>query len=214
MLQVRLRDTGPGIPAALLGRVFNPFFTTKGVGQGTGLGLSISHGIVREHGGRIQVESAEGEGATFIVELPHVAPPAAAGAPAAAPVRAPESGARRVLVVDDEPAIRSVLKTFLASLGHEVEAFGAGREALARVAVADFDCVLLDLRMPDMSGDAVFAELEARHPHLAARVVFVTGDLQSEATRRFLEATGRPVLTKPFLLDDLAALVGGRVEAR
>lgn len=214
MLQLRVRDTGPGIPAAHLGRVFNPFFTTKGVGKGTGLGLSISHGIVREHGGRIQVESPEGQGATFIIELPHIAPPEHALLPAVPAVPAPTSAPKRVLVVDDEPAIRSVLKAFLTSLGHEVEAFGSGRDALARAAVADFDRVLLDLRMPDMSGDAVFAELQAQNPRLAEGVVFVTGDLQSEATRRFLDGTGRPVLTKPFLLDELAALVGGQVEAR
>ncbi|MBA3890656.1 MAG: PAS domain S-box protein [Gemmatimonadaceae bacterium] len=214
MLQIQVRDSGPGIPAEHLGRVFNPFFTTKGVGKGTGLGLSISHGIIREHGGRIRAESAGGEGATFTIELPHVPPPEQEEAPEQPAGASSNAPARRILVVDDEPAIRSVLTTFLTSLGHEVEAFGSGRDALARAAVADFDRVLLDLRMPDMSGDAVFAELQAMDPALASRVVFVTGDLQSQATRRFLDSTGRPVLTKPFLLDDLAALVGAPAEAR
>lgn len=214
MLRIRVSDTGPGIPAEHLGRVFNPFFTTKGVGKGTGLGLSISHGIIREHGGRILVNSGGGEGATFTIELPHVNPPAAEPVAERPVETSPATTARRILVVDDEPAIRSVLTTFLKSLGHEVEAFGSGREALARAAATGFDRVLLDLRMPDMSGDTVFAELQASDPDLAAGVIFVTGDLQSQATRSFLDATGRPVLTKPFLLDDLAALVAAPVEAR
>lgn len=213
MLHVTVRDTGPGIPAEHLSRVFNPFFTTKGVGEGTGLGLSISHGIVREHGGRIRVESRDGGGATFVMEIPFVPPPAPAPPGAAAQLQR-LTGSRRVLVVDDEPAIRAAITAFLRSLGHEVEAVASGREALARTGARDFDCVLLDLRMPDMSGDSVFAELRASAPELANRVVFVTGDVQSEATRRFLEASGRPVLTKPFLLDDLAALVGGQAGAQ
>jgi signal transduction histidine kinase len=79
---VAVGDTGPGIPAEQVERIFNPFYTTKPVGQGTGLGLSISDGIVREHGGRIRVESKPGRGATFHVELPRVSPPEIAPAPA------------------------------------------------------------------------------------------------------------------------------------
>ena len=213
MLRICIADTGPGIPPQDLGRVFNPFFTTKGVGKGTGLGLSISHGIVREHGGRILVESPAGGGATFVVEIPHVPPPADAGGvdPEASPPGA--ASGRRVLVVDDEAAIRTVLTAFLKSLGHEVVAVASGRDALARAAAEDYDRILLDLRMPDVSGDVVFTQLRTAHPRLADRVVFVTGDIQSETTRAFLDAAGRPVLTKPFLLDDLAALLEGPVEA-
>ena len=207
MLQVRVADTGPGIPPEHIGRIFNPFFTTKGVGEGTGLGLSISHGIVREHGGRIRVDSRPGDGATFVIEIPYVAPPDGAVAGAAADTAPTPAASRCILVVDDEPAIRSVISAFLKSLGHEVVAVATGRDALSAIAANAFDRVLLDLRMPDMSGDAVFAELRNTRPEVAERVVFVTGDVQSEATRRFLEGTGRPVLTKPFLLDDLAALI-------
>ncbi len=205
-LSMIVSDTGPGIASEHLSRIFNPFFTTKGVGQGTGLGLSISDGIVREHGGRIRVESRTGVGATFIVELPCVSAPEAVPPPARAAELEP-GAARRILIVDDEPAIRSAISTYLRSLGHTVDAFSSAREVLAAVATVSYDALVLDLRMPDMSGDVLFAELQATTPELARRVVFLTGDMQSEAARAFLSSTGRPAVSKPFLLDELAAVV-------
>ena len=211
-LLFRVSDTGPGIHAEHLSRVFNPFFTTKGVGKGTGLGLSISHGIVREHGGRITVESRPGAGALFTVELPFVAPPA----PYAEGCQAddqPCGAGKRVLVVDDEPAIRLALGGFLRSLGYEVDAAACGGEALTAVERAAYDAILLDLRMPDMNGDAVYTRLRTRSSALAQRIVFITGDIHGDPARRFIEATGRPVLMKPFLLDDLAAVVAATAGA-
>ncbi len=199
-------DNGPGIPREQVDRIFNPFYTTKPVGQGTGLGLSISDGIVREHGGRIRVDSNPGQGATFVVELPYVVPPA--DEPAALPVPAEERRAgRRMLVVDDEPAMRAAVSGFLTSLGHKVHVAANGADARALLATSEYDVVLLDLRMPDLGGEALFRELlqyDARH---ARRVVFVTGDLQSDAAQRFLTETGQPFIGKPFQLDDLAAVL-------
>ena len=209
-LVIRVQDTGPGIDGENIARVFNPFFTTKPVGEGTGLGLSISDGIVREHGGRIRVENraAEGDGgpsgATFVIELPYTPPPSTE--PPAAHEAPPREGAsHRYLVVDDEPAIRTAIATYLRSMGHEVHTAADGREALDCVATNRYDGVVLDLRMPEVPGDDVYQALLERDPELARRVVFLTGDLQSDSARRFLADTGRPVVTKPFLLDDLAA---------
>ena len=209
-LVVRVQDTGPGIEGVNLGRVFNPFFTTKPVGEGTGLGLSISDGIVREHGGRIRVESraaaadAGPSGATFVIELPHTPPPAAERETREPPAPR-QPGAHRYLVVDDEPAIRTAIGTYLRSMGHDVHTAADGREALDCVAANRYDGVVLDLRMPEVPGDDVYRELVERDPELARRVVFLTGDIQSDSARQFLADTGRPVVTKPFLLDDLAA---------
>jgi len=204
-LIVRVKDSGPGIAPEHLQRVFNPFFTTKPVGEGTGLGLSISDGIVREHGGRIRAESRLGHGATFVIELPYVAPPVPdhARVDAASPMVA---NSRRLLVVDDEPAIRSAIVTYFQSMGHVVDAVGTGRDAISRAATTTYDAMLLDLRLPDISGDQVLAELRvlAREPE---RVVFITGDTQSESARSLLDAAGRPVISKPFLLDALATVV-------
>ena len=206
LLVLRVADSGPGIAQEHLARIFNPFFTTKPVGEGTGLGLSISDGIVREHGGRIQAESSTPGGAVFTVELPYVEPPGfESSAMRTAPRAADEM--QRVLVVDDEPSIRGAVTSFLRSRGHAVDTVGSGREALALVAQRRYDAVLLDLRMPDMPGDALYHELRRREPGIADRVVFLTGDTQSESARGFLESTGRPMVSKPFLLDDLAAVL-------
>ena len=204
-LVLAVTDNGPGIAREQLDRIFNPFFTTKPVGQGTGLGLSISDSIIREHGGRIRVESVPGAGASFIVELPHVP----INTPSSVPIpeaRRRASG-RRMLVVDDEGAMRSALAEFLRSLGHDVDVAPDGTAGRALLATSEYDVVLLDLRMPGLDGEALYRLLCQDDPFHACRVVFVTGDLQSEAARRFFAEAGRPVVAKPFELDDLAAVL-------
>jgi PAS domain S-box-containing protein len=209
-LTLAVSDTGPGIPLEHRDRIFNPFYTTKPVGQGTGLGLSISDGIVREHGGQIRVDSYPGGGATFLVQLPIVAPlegrAAQVAASASAAALAP-AVPRRVLVVDDEPSMRAAIASFLSSLGHTVAVTQGGEEARALLATNEYDVVLLDLTMPGLGGDTFYRELCNSDPRHARRVVFVTGDTQSEHARRFLAEAGRPSLSKPFQLDDLAAVL-------
>jgi PAS domain S-box-containing protein len=208
-LVIRVSDTGPGIALEHQRRIFNPFFTTKPVGEGTGLGLSISDGIVREHGGRIRLESTTGRGATFVIELPLVSPPVVGSAmqsPAVALGAIASRRIRRILVVDDEASLRLAVTSYFRALGHEVDAVGTGRAALDRASNLEYDAVMLDLRLPDIGGDEVLAQLE-RMSRAPERVVFVTGDTQSEAARRVLETSGHPTLAKPFLLDELAAVV-------
>ncbi len=200
-------DSGPGIPAGEIDRVFNPFYTTKGVGKGTGLGLSVSDGIIREHGGSIRVESG-GSGASFIIELPIVAPPGAEPTVVAEPeVTASGSRSLTMLVVDDEPAIRSAIVRYFAGLGHTVDAAATGAEAHALLESRRYDALLLDLRMPDTSGDAIYRELVERDPSHASRVIFLTGDVQSDSTQQFIEASGRASVTKPFTFDELTRVV-------
>jgi PAS domain S-box-containing protein len=205
---VTVSDSGPGIPDAEIDRVFNPFYTTKGIGKGTGLGLSVSDGIVREHGGSIRVESP-GRGAAFIIELPVTVPPGAETANAVAEPEATPSGNRPLcmLVVDDEPAIRSAIVRYFAGLGHTVDAAGTGAEAHALLESRRYDTVLLDLRMPDTSGDAIYRELLDRDPSHAARVIFLTGDVQSDSTQQFIDASGRACVMKPFSFDELTRVV-------
>src|SRR5690606_35171231 len=146
-------DNGPGIPRESLDRIFDPFFTTKSRTEGTGLGLSLVHKIISEHGGDIHAESEVGRGAAFHIHLP-AAPVLQAAAPAAAMHAPPPTRSLRILIVDDEPAIRSALSRYLTRRGHAVDVAAEGAAAL-RMIEADgaYDIVLSDLRMPGLGGD-------------------------------------------------------------
>jgi two-component system NtrC family sensor kinase len=196
---VDVTDDGPGIPEALHQRVFEPFFTTKPEGEGTGLGLSICVGIVKEHGGRITLRSAPGQGATFTVELP-AASITAPDAPAP-DARSPSAG--RILLVDDEPHILHYMRATLTAWGHEVDVAGDGAEAIARALDGRYDLIITDVRMPNMGGRELYERLRDDAPHMAERVVFSTGDTVRDDTLAFLEHAGRPVLHKPFKLAEL-----------
>jgi two-component system NtrC family sensor kinase len=205
-IRIEVEDTGPGIPADSLERIFNPFYTTKAVGHGTGLGLSISLGIISEHGGRIWAENVNAGGARFCVDLPRVAPPpGSAAALVSAPVALPEG--LRILVADDEAPIRLALTRFLEKSGHVVVAADSGGGALAAARDLPFDAVLLDMRMPDISGQSVFEQWQRERPELARRVIFLTGDIVSADLQRFLASTGQAFLAKPFDLDVVLQLL-------
>jgi two-component system, NtrC family, sensor kinase len=197
-------DDGPGMSEALAAQVFEPFFTTKPEGEGTGLGLSISQGIVREHGGRIMLATEEGRGSTFTVQLPLSTRP---------PAPAPDVGAGaptkrlRVLVVDDEPHILHYMHATLEAWGHIPVVARDGREGLDLADREQFDLVISDLRMPELGGREFYEELARRHPALAARLVFSTGDTVRGDTLAFLESLHRPYLHKPFSLAELRSLL-------
>jgi len=197
VIRIDVEDTGPGIPPNLLERIFNPFFTTKPTGSGTGLGLSISLGIVREHEGRIWAENAPQGGARFIVELPIVTHRASSESQAI-PLVPPQGDRLQILVVDDEASVRVSLQRYLAGRGHEVETTSSGREALGRLREGRFDAVIVDMRMPDVSGEELYRELQTTDPEHADRIIFTTGQLVDEQVRTFLASTGRPCVPKPF----------------
>ena len=196
-IRIEIEDTGSGVPANLLERIFNPFFTTKPTGHGTGLGLSISLGIVREHEGRIWAENASQGGARFVVELPVIAPRASGEFPAALAAH-PVGDSLHILVVDDEASVRVALQRYLAARGHDVETTASGQDALGLLRGSEYDAVIVDMRMPDLSGEQLFEELRAADREHAERVIFTTGDLVSEQMRRFLDGSGRPCVPKPF----------------
>ncbi len=197
IIRIEVEDTGGGVPANLLERIFNPFFTTKPTGHGTGLGLSISLGIVREHEGRIWAENAPQGGARFIVELPVIAPRTSGEFPAAMAAH-PVGDSLRILVVDDEASVRVALQRYLAARGHIVETTASGQDALGLLKAGQYDAVIVDMRMPDLSGEQLFEQLRAADREHAERVIFTTGDLVSEQMRRFLDGSGRPCVPKPF----------------
>src|SRR5216117_532430 len=201
-VRLEVSDTGPGIPREIQPRIFEPFFTTKPSGQGTGLGLSLCKGIVQEHDGAITVESELGRGATFLIELPVLAPPAAATK--AAPAEAlPTPAAKAILVVDDESEIAAVLAEMLQRAGHHVDAAADGAMALEMLGRRGYDLIVTDTKMPVLDGVELYRALERRFPQYCRRLIFVTGDVLDPEKRRFLESTGAPCLPKPFDLDEV-----------
>jgi PAS domain S-box-containing protein len=197
-IRISFKDDGLGIPKGNLDKIFEPFFTTREVGQGAGLGLSVSHGIVTEHGGRIYAESELGKGATFFVELPIVTE-AEQLKPAEPPVAEPERVSRgRILVVDDEPVVQQFLTRMLSEEGHDVETTDNGEDALEKLQSEDYDVILVDIKLPGMSGIEIYKHLRRVAKPLARRVVFITGDVMGEDTMAFLTRAKAPYFAKPL----------------
>jgi two-component system NtrC family sensor kinase len=206
-VMLEVMDTGPGISPGARAHIFEPFFTTKGEGEGTGLGLSVSYGIVKAHGGGIEVADTGSAGTTFRVWLPAVTAQAGRHATPTPPMpvlRSPLAGIR-LLFVDDEPALRSGMEAFGRLRGFTVLTAGDGAEALSRTRAPGVDAVVCDLRMPGMDGYAFHDQLRAERPGLAARTVFVTGDVVSSETRDHV--LRQPVLAKPFSFDQIEEAV-------
>ena len=202
---LEVEDNGPGIAPENLNRVFDPFFTTKDVGEGTGLGLSLSIGIVEAHGGSIQVENVAGAGARFTLKLPlgeELETPEVVR-----PTTAAASRRARILVIEDEAPLRTILTEVLTGLGHTVDEAATGQEGLTRLAQTGYDLVTLDLKLPDTDGKFLWHWIREHKPELASGVLFMTGDTMSVETQQFLQDAGRPVLNKPLAIDQITQMV-------
>jgi PAS domain S-box-containing protein len=203
-VQLTVRDTGGGIAPAIMGRIFDPYFTTKEVGRGTGMGLAVVHGIVTHHGGAISVQSVLDQGASFQVYLPVRQEEPLRASP---PTGALPSGQERILFVDDELALVNMGKEFLERLGYEVLTETSSKEALALfIRQPDrFDLVITDMTMPSMTGDRFAKELRRIRPDIP--IILCTGfshHLNEEAAR----AIGiGAFLMKPFVLRELAETI-------
>ena len=208
-------DNGPGMDAETQRRAFEPFFTTKPLGAGTGLGLSIVHGVVREHGGEVELRSAPGEGTAVMVHLP--SGPALAAETPRRPHRATGQGLR-VLLVDDEAPIAKVASEILRESGHTVTALTSPEAALEVFTRAPdtFDVLLSDESMPKMTGTALIAALRRTSP--ALKVVLMTGRDDEDMQRRAASLRVLQVLAKPFgrqdLLDAIEAAGDGAAPPR
>ncbi len=203
---IAVADTGPGMSPEVRERIFEPFFTTKPEGQGTGLGLSLCQGIVESHEGRIQVESEPGRGTTFTIELPADLPIERTQTPGQ-PKPGDTVGPRRILVIDDELDIASLLVEILSAEGHQVDSAENGAVALTMLDEREYDLILCDLRMPTLDGPGLYRELRQRRPELLGRLVFITGDALSVSMADFLIDSGRPRLSKPFSVPEIRDIV-------
>jgi two-component system NtrC family sensor kinase len=200
---VEVSDDGPGVPEEVQPKIFDPFFTTKSVGKGTGLGLTVAYAIAQEHGGRISVGSAPGRGASFLLELPVSGTNVRLTEPAATPPLPAVPKGTRALVVEDEQALGDAVAAALADEGFRPDRAADGQEALARLRERHYDVIICDLKMPKVDGMAFFREVSANMPHVARRLIFVTGDVAGTEAERFLEDSGCRWVPKPFRLRDL-----------
>ena len=200
-------DDGPGLAPEIRARIFDAFFTTKPVGEGTGLGLAVAYNIVKDHGGRIRVDSEPGRGTSFVVDLPVTATTGPAAAPPVAPTPGDVLRGASVLVVEDEEALASAIGEALQDAGMKVDIAGDGEDALARVRGGRYDTVICDLKMPRVSGMVIYRAIAAGTPSLARRVIFVTGDAATADAERFLAESGCRWLVKPFRIGELLRAV-------
>lgn len=219
---IEISDTGVGIEPALQRRLFEPFFTTKPIGAGTGLGLSVCHAIVTSIEGSITVRSEPGAGATFRVALPALdapepaSPPAPIEAPSGAPRDVPNEASRegtplRILIVEDEKPIARSLARLLG--GHHVTLASSGREAVTLWSERDYDFVLCDLLMPELTGMDVYDEIRRVRPGSEQRMVFMTGGAFTARAQAFLATVPNRTLLKPFAPDELLRLVAASAAA-
>jgi two-component system NtrC family sensor kinase len=215
---VEVIDDGPGIPENYLTRIFDPFFTTKEVGKGTGLGLSLSYGMIKEHGGNIYAHSRLGEGSTFVIELPIIArlQDETGSAPALMPQALQFEKLMRdkhILVVDDEKYILDFFVEVFQSLPMHVDTARDGRLAMDKILANNYDLIISDFKMPQMSGSELYAWIKENRPQLASRIIFVTGDTVSLETRSFFEDNHNPYLAKPFKIEEVKEVIQQALES-
>ncbi len=214
-IYVKFKDSGTGMPAEVLEKVFDPFFSTKEVGKGTGLGLSISHGIIKDHGGWIDIKSTQGEGTTITIELPIDTPPSEVdndSEEAKMPHVGSSHRGESALVVDDEPNIREFIADAIANEGLQVDTARNGYEALELIENKKYSIIITDIKMPGMGGHEIYNVILEKYKYLSKRVLLLTGDVFSEDIKEFIKDSGCPHLLKPFELKALIKLVNSIID--
>ena len=206
-----IRDTGMGMDKMTIERIFEPFFTSRGLGKGTGLGLASVYGSIKAHGGYIDVYSEKGHGATFEIYLPAIK-----GEIRKEKNKVPElfKGKETVLLVDDEDMVANVADQMLKKLGYEVLVARTGKEAIGYYEPKkdEIDIVLLDMMMPDMSGGDVYDRLKEINPH--AKVLLSSGYSMEGQAADILRRGCDGFIQKPFSLQALSGRIREVLEKR
>jgi CheY-like chemotaxis protein len=208
-------DTGVGMTDAVKARAFEPFFTTKGVGQGTGLGLATCHGIIKQSGGDIALDSELGRGTTLKIYLPQIERQAEANiSTSPKETRGLPRGTETILMVEADPSLREMTAALLLRWGYTVLAAADGGEALAlanRQRPGDIDLLFTDAVMPEMSGNELAERIRASHPQ--ATILFASAYTASPVGHPGLPDTGVAFLQKPFTPSVLAHRVREALDA-
>jgi CheY-like chemotaxis protein len=196
---LRVRDTGPGVPKHLTPYLFTPFFTTKAPGEGTGLGLSLSYGLVKAHGGALTYDAPAEGGAEFRVILPLYQAEVAAPLDERLPARNGPMACRRILVVDEDPAVHRLMSALFAPEGHAVEAVRSGEQALRLAQEGEYDLIIADAHIAAGAAEPFANALLDACPQVRGRLVVACAG--EELAAQLSEPLRR--VTKPFNLRDL-----------
>lgn len=206
-VQIFFTDNGPGIKKENLDKIFEPFFTTKPAGQGTGLGLSLCCGIVGMHHGKINVQSEVGKGTTFVIELPMGLTQERVRKKA---LHSNPERTRRILVIDDEPAVAQFLTTILHAWNYEVVSAENGEKAFEFISkeARKIDLIILDIKLPDADGFEIASRLRQDQRYAYVPIIFLTGKASEEDFNRAEEFAGMGnCLSKPFDYQDLHEII-------
>nr|MBF0221898.1 response regulator [Desulfobulbaceae bacterium] len=202
---LQISDTGSGVPKTIIDRIFDPYFTTKPLGEGTGMGLSVVHGIVKNCKGHISVTSVEGQGASFKIYLPQEK----SNRPALGTSSSvkPAGGSERILLVDDDITIVDIESRILRSLGYQVTAFSSSEEALAafQQSTDSFDLVFTDMTMPQITGIGLMKKIRALRPDMP--IILCTGYSEIIDQKSALALGINAYITKPLVLETVATQV-------
>jgi CheY-like chemotaxis protein len=203
-VRLSVSDTGHGIPPAIMDRIFDPYFTTKGPGEGTGMGLAVAQGIVRSHGGIITAYSNPGKGSSFHVFLPRTEEEVALNTN---DVEMIPTGNERILLVDDEKVLIDLGRELLGSLGYDVTTKIDAIEALEtfRANPEIFDLIITDMTMPKMTGLELAENLIKIRP--AMPIILCTGFSELINDKRAQQAGIRELVMKPYVIDSLAGII-------
>ncbi|UAK26740.1 response regulator [Sphingomonas nostoxanthinifaciens] len=199
---IGVSDTGTGMTPGVIDKAFDPFFTTKPIGAGTGLGLSMIYGFTKQSGGHVQIYSEVGRGTTVKLYLPRIMRAPDAAAPRER-TSIPATPGEQVLLVEDDPAVRMLVRDVLAELGYGVEEAGDADAAIPQLrAMPRIDLLVTDVGLPGMNGRQL-AEV-ARDLRPGLKVLFITGYAERAAVRADFLAEGMDMITKPFVIDVLS----------
>jgi CheY-like chemotaxis protein len=212
-VEITVSDTGEGMTPDVAAKAFDPFFTTKPIGHGTGLGLSMIYGFVKQSGGVARIDSEPGQGAVIRLYLPRDAAEIEDIADTPSTPLAPARDGERIMVVEDDPAVRMLVTEVLGGLGYALIEAADGREACRLLdARPRIDLLVTDVGLPGLNGRQLADYARQKLPGL--RVLFMTGYAEQAAVRSGFLEPGMDIVTKPFAIDALSAKIREMLESR
>ncbi len=212
LIEIIVMDNGPGVPENIRARIFEPYFTTKDVGEGTGIGLAFCHRIVLSHGGQLSLDNSYLEGCKFVVTLPIGSEQQEQLSSIPEPLTEPKK--HKVLVVDDEIGVAELIAEILQKESMDVTMVHSGAEAIRCLRASEYDLMLSDLNMPQMGGRELYDAIEREFPKMLNAIAFISGDTMGSASQKLCRESGCPCLEKPVSPAELRQMVHNMLDKK